>query len=354
MLVDFVGPESPRWREALLHVKHDIYHLPEYVDFASRSQEIGEPFAFVAQEEDRHLFLPVIVRPISRSVTKEGPQRFDATSPRGYSGPVVGPDNDPKIHEFLDRAVEALVTTFRERNIMTAFIRLHPLLSPELDPFRRVGLVVEHGRSVSIDLRLSTEDLWRQMRHGHRSGIRRAARLGYSARIDEGWAAFDSFLRIYDQSMVRLGAEPFWRLSEAYFEDLRASLDGRIHLCVAEANGDIAAAALLTEVDGIVEYHLCGTADAHVHASPSKLIVAYAAQWAKERGNRSLHLGGSLHKDDSLFMFKAGFSPSQHSVYSWRLVVDSPAYRTLTDRWQSQQDVPPDPLDDYFPAYRKQ
>jgi CelD/BcsL family acetyltransferase involved in cellulose biosynthesis len=316
-------------------------------------QEAGQPLAFVAQEEERRLLLPIIVRPIPPAMTGEGQALFDATSPRGYPGPVVTPVSDSEVGDFLDRAIEAFIKACRDRNIVTAFIRLHPFLSPPPDAFRRAGPLIEHGQSVSIDLRLSPEELWRQTRNNHRHGIRRAVRLGYTARIDDSWAAFEAFVSVYEQSMVRLGAEPFWRLSRTYLEDLRESLDGRMHLCVAEANGEIAAATLLTEVDGIVEYHLAGTADAHVHASPSKLLVDFVRQWAKARGNRCLHLGGSLHKDDSLILFKLGFSPLQHPVHSWRLVVDAPAYQILADRWQSRQDSPPDPLNGYFPAYRK-
>jgi len=350
---EFVQTESPQWADSLLGVKHDVYHLPEYVRFAARMQEVGQPLAFVAQEGDRRLLLPIIARQIPPALTGGGRTLLDATSPRGYPGPVVAPVEDPGIGDFLDRAIEAFTEACRERDIVTAFIRLHPLLSPPLDALRRAGPVIEHGHSISIDLSLSSEELWRQTRQDHRHGIRKSMRLGYTARIDESWAAFKAFVSIYQQSMVRLGAEPFWQLSQTYFEDLRDSLDGRLHLLVAEADGEVAGAALLTEVDGIVEYHLAGTADAHVHASPSKLIVDFARQWAKARGNRCLHLGGSLRRDDSLILFKAGFSPLRHPVCSWRLVVDSPAYRTLTERSQPQQNSPPDPLDGYFPAYRK-
>ena len=350
---EFVQPESPQWAETLSGIKHDVYHVPEYVRFAARMQEAGQPLAFVAQEEERRLFLPIIVRPIPPAMTGDGRALLDATSPRGYPGPVVAPAEDPGIGDFLDRAIGAFIDACHERDIVTAFVRLHPLLSPPLDALRRAGPVIEHGHSVSINLGLSSEELWRQTRPDHRHGIRKAIRLGYTARIDESWAAFNAFVRIYQQSMVRLGAEPFWQLSQAYFEDLRQSLGGRLHLLVAEADGEVAAAALLTEVDGIVEYHLAGTADAHVQASPSKLIVDFARQWAKARGNRCLHLGGSVRRDDSLILFKAGFSPLRHPVCSWRLVVDSPACRALTDRWQSEHGSPPDGLDGYFPAYRK-
>jgi len=153
--------------------------------------------------------------------------------------------------------------------------------------------------------------------------------------------------------MDRLQAAPFWRLSRGYFEDLRQSLGDKLFLCVAEVDGELAGASLLTEVDGIVEYHLTGTADAHRFASPSKLIINFATRWAKARGNRCLHLTGSLRKGDSLHEFKIGFSPIEHPVCSWRLVVDTPAYEMLLERWEAEHQCKADSPDEYFPAYRK-
>jgi hypothetical protein len=230
---EFVEPESPRWAGSLVRVRHDVYHLPEYLRFAARKQEAGQPLAFVAQEKERLFFLPILVRPIPLAVAGTGQVLLDATSSRGYPGPVVAPVGDPEVGDFIDRAIETFTEACRERNIVTAFIRLHPLLSPPPDALRRAGPVIEHGHSVSIDLSLSSDELWRQTRHNHRRDIRRAVRLGYTARIDEDWAALPAFVSTYEQSMDRLGAEPFWRLSQAYFEDLRDSLDGRLHLCVA-------------------------------------------------------------------------------------------------------------------------
>jgi len=119
-----------------------------------------------------------------------------------------------------------------------------------------------------------------------------------------------------------------------------------------ESDGDLAAAALLTEVNGIVEYHLAGTADAHVAASPSKLVVDFARSWARARGNRWLHLAGSLGPGDSLYQFKVGFSPDRRPVQTLRIVVDVNRYRELVGRCE-QTDETADETGGFFPAYRK-
>jgi CelD/BcsL family acetyltransferase involved in cellulose biosynthesis len=351
--IDFLEAEDPRWPDWLSELHHDIYHLPAYVAFAARRQEVGEPLLFVAQEADRRLLIPLIIRPISPELAGDTISLFDATCPRGYPGPLVSLAHGGRGDDFLEQAILAFCAALRDRHVVTAFIRLHPLLVLQTAPLERAGQIVDHGSSVSIDLSLPPEELWRQTRDNHRRDILRARRRGYVARIDESEQAFEGFIDIYQRSMDRVGAASFWRLSRDYLHELRKSLRGNLHLCVVETDGDLAAAALLTEVDGLVEYHIAATADAHVHASPSKLLIDFARSWARSRGNRRLHLAGSLREGDPLSHFKLGFSPFQHRVLTWRLIADVTFHDVLVERWKRAAEEHVDPGDGYFPAYRR-
>jgi hypothetical protein len=352
MQTRLLEPDSLLWADLLSGIRHDVYHLPAYAAFAARHQDEGKPLAFVAEEDGNHLLVPIIVRQIPADITGGGPQLLDATSPRGYPGPLFSTTSRHSTGDFPDRAIAAFRGTLHDLGIVSAFVRTHPLLPSSLDALRRAGPLIEHGDSVSIDLGLSADELWRQTRENHRRDINRARRDGYVARIDDTWASFDAFVDVYQQSMDRLEAAPFWRLSRQYFVDLRASLGHRLHLCVVETGGQVVAAGLLTEEDEIVEYHLAGTRDDYVAASPSKLIVDFARTWAKSRGARRLHLGGSLRRNDPLYQFKAGFSPIKHAVCSWRLIADAAAYRSLVERREAVHGMAGDP-DEFFPAYRK-
>lgn len=352
MRAELLKPESPRWTELLAGMRHDFYHLPAYLRFAVRQQEAGEPLAFVAEEDGWRFFVPLIIRPIPPHLAGDAQPLFDASCPRGYPGPLYASDAGDD-EGSVELAVDALAGILRERGVIAAFSRLHPLMPPPMAPLMRTGAVVEHGDSISIDLTLTREELWRQTNHGHRLGISKATRRGYVARIDEAWEQFDGFVAIYQATMNRLGAAPFWHFTADYFRDLRETLGGNLHLGVVEIGGELAAAGLLTELGGIVEYHLSGTADAHREASPSKLLIDHARWWAKERGNEIFHLTGSLGPGDPLSQFKAGFSPLRHPVRSWRLIADGATYERLVARWQSDHGVPADAADGFFPAYRR-
>jgi len=352
-----IAAHDREWTEVLTVSRHDIYHLPEYVEFATRWQEPGTPAAFVAEEGSRVFFVPLIVRPIP-DVIAGADGWLDATAPRGYPGPIVGPaGRDSGDAAFVERAIACMRATLEERRIVSAFVRCHPLLSPPLAALGGAGAVVEHGESVSIDLARSAEQVWGETRLSHRRAITRALRDGYRVRIDESWQYLDEFVTVYGATMDRLGAAAHWRLPRDYFSDLRSTVGAGVHLCVVELDGTLAAAALLTEVDGIVEYHLSGTSPDHVAASPTKLLIDQASRWARERGDRVFHLAGSLRRNDSLIHFKRGFSPLQHPVYSWHVVTDPGTYGRLVAR-RDRLEGPSDARDggatgEYFPAYRR-
>lgn len=345
----FVGPDDPRWGAALAALPHDFYHLPGYVRLEARRLG-GEPVAFLADRGGDRFLLPLILRPIDPGAGGEG--LLDAVSPYGYPGPslAVAPGGDAEA--FLGRAVAGLVAGLRERRAVSAFVRAHPLLPLPEAPLAAAGALVRHGETVSVDLTLPDEELWRQTRSGHRTEINKAAREGQVARIDDdAYAAFES---IYRETMDRLGAADAYYFTSDYIAEFRRALGERLHLGVVEIEGQVACAALFTEVCGIVQYHLSGTRAAFHRRRPTKTLLHFARGWAKGRGNRVLHLGGGLGgQADALFDFKAGFSKRRHPFSTLRLVVDEAAYRALTDRWRDRAGVEADRIDGYFPAYRK-
>ncbi|HSD67135.1 MAG TPA: GNAT family N-acetyltransferase [Vicinamibacteria bacterium] len=337
MTVDLLPPGAPAWDALLLRAEHDFYHLPAYVA-ASARREGGEPRAIHVEDGERRLLLPVIVRPVADGLR-------DATSPYGYSGPVVDGGDDAFTREAFLAAEERLA---RDR-IVTLFVRGHPLVGPSLPP--EAGTVVDHGPTVSIDLRRPAEDLWKQTRSTYRHDIARALRAGHRAFLDERFEHLSTFVSIYRATMERVAAAPYYLFTEPYFAELRQALGERLHLWVVAIRGEIAAGGLFVETCGLVQYHLSGTDARFVREGPTKLMLHFVRAWARERGDRYLHLGGGVGgAEDSLFAFKAGFSPERHRFQTLRVVADEPAYRALVHA----RDPARDPADrrGFFPLYR--
>ena len=347
MFGEFVSPQDPRWLQILNRTRHDFYHLPEYVTLAAE-QEQGQPVAFYASDGDVAFLVPLLIRDVPAYLGAE-PGWKDAVSPYGYPTPLLVATDDPIM---LQRFFDAFCHAAAEQSIVTAFLRLHPLLTLPMDCFATHGELVNHGKTVCVDLTLPDETRWKEIRENHRRDIRKLRKSGFHTEIDN-WDYFRDFIDIYTQSMERCCADEYYFFSDTYFTRLRQVLADRLHLCaVLSENGDVAAAGLFTAVDEIVQYHLGGTADECLRLSPAKMMFEAVSRWAKETGNSVLHLGGGVGcSDDSLFRFKAGFSNWTTDFYTFRMVLDQEKYSTLNRLWQEHCNGYEEDSD-FFPKYR--
>ncbi len=349
-----LAPTDPLWTWMLRTAPHDFYLLPGYVALAARFDG-GEPVAILVEDGPRRLLMPLLLRDVPAALG--GPLLRDATSPYGYPGITVSstePDA-PADAAFTRDAVAAAIVVLQEAGLISLFLRLNALLPVDHQVLGDFGLLVSHGNTVSIDLFRDEASLFRDLRDAHRRHIARLDRLGFTYQIDPicGPESITGFLQVYTETMDRLGASSSYYFDADYIRELNAALDGRMVIVLVRQEGVVAAAALFTEVDGIVQYHLGGTGGEFMKLSPIKGIFSVTAYWAKSRGNRIMHLGGGLGgSEDALFNFKAGFSPKRHMFQTARIVIDRPAYDDLTARWEARYSASvPEPTV-FFPGYR--
>jgi len=351
MLWDLVEPDSELWTAALRDLRHDFYHLPEYVRLSVGLYEGGKPRAFIARDDDGLFLLPLILRPIE--IGPQDPQLFDAISPYGYPSPImsVRPGGDES--QFLDRAISALVECLRRSQVVSLLCRLHPMLPLPQEPLAHWGTVVEHGPTVYCDLHMTQAELWSSTRETVRRQIRRLQKRGFFAEEDTTWRHYDAFQKVYTDTMRRVGATEWYFFDNDHFEDLRQALADQLHLIVVRNEDLVICAGLFAETCGIVQYHLAGTGDGYEKSEASKLLIHYSRQWAQERGNDVLHLGGGVGvAHDSLLHFKGAFSKLHSTFCTWRLIVDEVAYHSLVAQNRAQAAMIEETSDSFFPEYR--
>ncbi|KAB2648507.1 MAG: hypothetical protein DVB27_00035 [Verrucomicrobia bacterium] len=184
-----------------------------------------------------------------------------------------------------------------------------------------------------MDLSLDEAGMWKNIRDGHQWTIRKCKRLGFEARMVPLHEHTDAFMEVYRETMDRVHARDSYYFGRDYFIRL-AELREQVHCCFVE---------------------LGGTKSSFLSKSPFHLALFHAAEWAKARGNRYIHLGGGVGgTDDRLLSFKRGFSPMTFPVFTLRLITDPEKYRTLTALSASAAAVPLETRlqSAYFPAYR--
>jgi hypothetical protein len=329
-----LDPAAREWTEALRHTGHDLYHEPDYVALDAGLSD-GSPAAFWYSDGARHLLMPLIVRGIP------GTELRDAVSPYGYPGPVsdAGPDD----LAFWQAACAAMVETMRAEGVVTVFVRLHPLLPAALGVLEEFGTLVRHGETVSMDLTVSLEEMWRQTRSDHRNHINRARRAGTRVVFDD-WDRLDEWVAVYHDNMRRVGAGEYYFFSGAHLAALHEAVGDRMHLAVAMEGDEVVGGNTFFEHDGIATGYVSSTRRAK-NRYADELLYDEVRRWCKERGDTVFHLGGGKGGcQDSLFEYKAGFSPRRHPFHTWRVVTDPAAYRLLAPQ--------PHELTGTFPPYR--
>jgi serine/alanine adding enzyme len=287
----------------------DAYYRRPYVESAALL-EAGRPFLL---EHDGAFFA---------GIEREGPR--DVVTPYGYGGPT-GPGFWPAYEEWA-----------RERGVVSTFVRFHPLLAnqrhapihaEELAP--TVAWRVEPGR-----------DLLAGLHFKHRNKVRKAENAGATVTQHDG---LGEFVELYEDTMRRIDADPFYLFEPAYWERL-----GELPLARFDAviDGDVVASALCLPSKLWLHYHLSGTTDKGRETGSSTLVLLEAARWAQANGYDRFHLGGGLGgKADSLHHFKARFDPEGLvEAAIGKAIHDEEAYRELSGGEAR--------FDGFFPAYR--
>jgi hypothetical protein len=346
--------DDPRWPDALRRLRHDFYHVPEYVRLDGEWNR-ARPMAFLARSGEEELFVPYLLRRCESLWPEPAGSEtvYDVVSPYGYPGPLLS-DAARRSPRFARDAIRRLSETLRERGACSAFLRMHPLLGAGLSELFPEGFFTAAGETVAMDLTLGEGELWKGIREGHQWTIKRCRKLGFVPRMVSLRAHVECVMEIYRETMDRVQARESYYFGRDYFERL-AEMPGQVHCGVVESEGRPAAACIFFECGGIVQAHLGGTRSEFLSRSPFHLLLYYAAGWARSRGNRYLHLGGGVGgSNDQLLLFKRGFSPLRFPFFTLRLVTDEGKYRELTARRAQAALVPVEEVvdGDFFPAYR--
>lgn len=354
MKIQVIGLSDSLWLETLQQLRHDIYHLPEYLYLESiRNNALAE--AILIAEDDKIFFLPYLLRQcddiFDQSLTIK--QVFDAVSPYGYPGILLS-EKAASTKEFLDLAINQLISVLLAKKVCSAFFRLHPILNSGFQKFFSPDNCHVNGETVSVNLKLSEAEIWIQTRREYRTSINKLKRSGMTAKMVPFQEYISDFISIYHETMDRVGAGLSYYFDEEYFSHLH-TLGEKVHLCRVELEGQVTCSGIFTECCGIIQYHLGGTRKEFFKQAPSKLMFDYIRFWAKERGNAFLHLGGGVGGGkDSLYHFKVGFSKQRHTFLTLRLIIDEEKYRHLVELRAKSLNKEAEKLlnTDFFPAYR--
>lgn len=356
MTGDLLETSDPRWEDLLEGVDHDFYHLRGYVALeAERLGGRGALFTYV--DGPKRFLLPLVFRPVEVAGQPVA-DLWDASSPYGYPCPLIRAEAESRAG-FAAEATSALVERLAAEDVVSLFVRMHPLMpvgEAVEAALAEVGTLCHHGDTVWLDLSEGADEQFREVRTRWRTLLRKYRREGPHARLDASFEHLDRFVELYYQTMDHAGASKAYYFERAYFERLRQVLGERLRLCVVDEDGGPYSGVLVTVSCGIAQYHLAANAIGKGCKDGPKIAIDFLRGWAAERGARALHLGGGVggREDDSLFYFKSGFSKKRAPFHTWRAVTSASGYDRLCALWAERSgELPPTSLDGFFPAYRR-
>ncbi len=333
----------------------DVYFTDRY----GAALEVSDEAAWeVAVWGDGPILLPYLKRPVDPELCDAAGEAglFDLVGPYGYAGAWAPPELDPSAWtEFRSAFHEAS----RERGYVAEFLRLSSLV-PGADALAAADPAVEIVRlseTFRIDLTGGEDVYWTRAEGRHRTSTRKARKVGLRAEVTDlaprDLAPESPFRRLYEDTMRRVDAKPYYLFPDGYYERLGALSDGTWLGRVLDGDRAVAA-ALFFRFDRLVHYHLAGSERQAARDGANNLLLDAVARRGMADGADGFHLGGGLREGDALHRFKRSLGGEALPFRVARTVLDPDRYHRLTAAHAARTDRTPDDLaaTGWFPAYR--
>ncbi len=342
MIQIFNMSQTKEWDELVRSfANYDVYYLSGYVK-AFQIHGDGEPQLFYYNENG----LRGIYVYMKRKTAIEGV--YDSITPYGYGGFLLEGDDS---NENMNALWNAYVDKMKNENIVDNFVRYHPVLANAV-PMKICSDVIDLGKTVSMDL-TSEEVIWKNIHSKNRNMIRKAEKNGIVIKHGQGLELFDDFIKIYNATMDKDNAEPYYYFKPEFYKSIHEDLKDNYEMFWAEYDGKIIAMSIMIFANGRLNYHLSGSDLQYRNLAPSNLLLYKAAMWGMEKGMKTFHLGGGVgSEEDNLYKFKIAFNRFSDCQFSIaKHIFDNEKYDELVAE-RASRDAGFDKESKFFPLYR--
>lgn len=279
----------------------------------------------------------------------DGKVYFDLVTPYGYGGPIIEHlVSSEKKEKLLLDFENAFVEYTKKNNIVSEFIRFHPLLENAYDfsnlydiTFSRktVGTNLQYDDPFASEFSKSTKKMIRR--------ILKNPDIRY--KIEEKPENLNEFKEIYYSTMDRNDASSEYYFSDEYFNNLVRDLSDQIVITKVFLKGEVISMGLNFRYGDFLHAHLSGTLSEYLEFSPAYILKYALMIYGKENKYKYIHYGGGKGdtKSDSLFNFKKKFGKNTtFDFFMGKKIWDEPVYDLLCKEKGNVEDS------NYFPLYR--
>ncbi len=276
----------------------------------SRSSKL-DTFLFEGESPEGRVLCPVSIREKQAGYP-------EVVSPYGFGGFASGQRENP-----LDALPACWAACCAEHGFVTAYLMQHPMYS--LSEAQWGDELHGHHPLCVMDLGQSEEALWTGMGKTHRYEIRKLQQGGGQEMVRDASRLEPDLLRLYPQTVRRVGASTTYSFTEETLR-LLAGSEGSLLLGVQDTAG-LQAVAVFLYTPTAADYFLnAATPDGRKY---TRLLVWSAMLELKRRGVAYLNLGGGVRPGDPLEQFKRRFGGRMVRGQVVQQVLDQGRYDTL-------------------------
>lgn len=284
---------------------YDIYYLNEYILPFCSIDKI-EPVLIYFKGEKMELCYVAEKSDLANNENFEGKlsknQFFDLSTPYGYGGPLVKSYNIEDMKLFF---IE-LKKWARDENIISQFIRFHPLLQNH-KYFSEFCEIKNLKKTVNINLD-DEETIYKNMDSKCRNMVKKAQKNGIKIVIDNSIESQNNFVELYKKTMQNNNASDYYYFNDLFFKQIFLNLDLHCNLFNAIYEGKIISSAIIFHCNKKLNYHLSAGDRQYMNLAPNNLLLYEVACFGAKNECESFHLGGGVGIEDNLLSFKKAFN----------------------------------------------
>lgn len=331
---------------------YDVYYLSGYLN-GFKIHGDGEPLLFYYEDDCVRGINVVMKRDIASFVGLSeyiNPNiYYDLTTVYGYGGWIIEKKIDKDIS--LDFLNEEYITWCKENEIISEFVRFHPLLG-NYELVSSIYDVVHLGSTVYMDI-TSEDIIWQNMTSKNRNMIRKANKSGLKTCYSQDPKMIESFMEIYNATMDKDNATDYYYFKKEYYDSVLLDLGNNAMWFYTMLDETIVAISIFLYENGNMHYHLSGSRREYQNLAPTNLLLYEAAKWGTQNGYKKLHLGGGVGAaQDSLYKFKKAFNRNEDKEFCiGKKIFNEEIYNELVDIRKANENGF-DTTRSFFPLYR--
>ena len=321
----------------------DTYFEEEYAKLYETDKEKVEIFEYDNENgKGRNIFLK---REIPLKINNQ--VYYDIITPYGYGGPIFEIKEDINKQKFVDEYCEKFSEYCKKNNIVSEFIRFHPLERnyENLEKFYQINHI---SNTIFMDLS-SEEEILKNMTSKTRNMVRKAIKNDLIFEEDKDQKTLKNFQELYYLTMNKNKADAMYYFDFNYFQKL-FNIKNRVKLFNIKLNDEIIASSTILIGDKWIHYHLSANTELGYKYAANNFLLYNVALWGNKNGFEKFHLGGGYGGNDSpLFKFKK--SMNERGILEFcmgKKIYNKEIYNELV----RQRNLTEEEKCSYFPLYR--